>query len=292
VAEMGFDVVYLTPIHPIGHTNRKGRDNSPVAGPGDPGSPWSIGDESGGHDAVHPDLGTTDDVRSLTRAAATYGIEIALDFAINCSADHPWLRQHPEWFNHRPDGTLKYAENPPKRYQDIYNVNWDSEDWKGLWEALLSVVLHWVDCGIRVFRVDNPHTKPAPFWAWLIDQVHARDRDVVFLSEAFTRRPVMQQRRPRGVAGGHVESVQRCHRAAHHHIRQRPGTALDPGNRPVVNRLPRQRTTSHRSPGPLHSSPVGGQPEPHRNTALRHAARSAQPSEALAARRSSRAAAV
>ena len=160
--------------------------------PGDPGSPWSIGDETGGHDAVHADLGTIDDVRSLTRAAASYGIEIALDFAINCSADHPWLRQHPEWFNHRPDGTLKYAENPPKRYQDIYNVNWDSEDWKGLWEALLSVVLHWVDCGIRVFRVDNPHTKPAPFWAWLIEQVHARDHDVVFLSEAFTRRPVMQ----------------------------------------------------------------------------------------------------
>ncbi len=192
LAELGFDVVYLPPIHPIGHTNRKGRDNSPIAGPGDPGSPWSIGDESGGHDAVHMELGTTDDVRSLTRAAATYGIEIALDFAINCSADHPWLRQHPDWFNHRPDGTLKYAENPPKRYQDIYNVNWDSEDWQGLWEALLQVVLHWVDCGIRVFRVDNPHTKPAPFWTWLIEQVHAQDRDVVFLSEAFTRRAVMQ----------------------------------------------------------------------------------------------------
>jgi len=192
LAELGFDVVYLPPIHPIGHTNRKGRNNSPIAEPGDPGSPWSIGDESGGHDAVHADLGTTDDVRSLTRVAAEHGIEIAMDFAVNCSADHPWLRQHPEWFNHRPDGTLKYAENPPKRYQDIYNVNWDCEDWQGLWDALLQVVLHWVDCGVRTFRVDNPHTKPAAFWAWLLEQVHARDHDVVFLSEAFTRRAVMR----------------------------------------------------------------------------------------------------
>ena len=192
LAELGFDVVYLPPIHPIGHTNRKGPNNSLVAGPDDPGSPWSIGDESGGHEAVHAVLGTTDDVRSLTAAAAAHGIEIALDFAIQCSADHPWLREHPEWFNHRPDGTLKYAENPPKRYQDIYNVNWDCEDWQGLWDALLQIVLHWVDCGVRVFRVDNPHTKPAPFWAWLIEQVHAVDHDVVFLAEAFTRRAVMR----------------------------------------------------------------------------------------------------
>ncbi len=192
LAELGFDVVYLPPIHPIGHTNRKGRDNSLVAGPKDPGSPWAIGDETGGHDAVHRDLGTRKDLISLTKAASKLGVDICLDFAIQCSADHPWLTQHPEWFHHRPDGTLKYAENPPKRYQDIYNVNWESPDWRGLWEALRDVVLGWVDCGVKVFRVDNPHTKPFAFWTWLIEQVHARDRDVVFLAEAFTRRAVMR----------------------------------------------------------------------------------------------------
>jgi starch synthase (maltosyl-transferring) len=192
LAELGFDVVYLPPIHPIGHTNRKGRNNSLTAGPADPGSPWAIGDETGGHDAIHPDLGTLEDLRSLTRAAHDLGLDIALDFAIQCSADHPWLKQHPEWFHRRPDGTLKYAENPPKRYQDIYNVNWESPDWRGLWDALLEVMLHWVDAGVKVFRVDNPHTKPFPFWAWLIERVHAHDRDVIFLAEAFTRRAVMR----------------------------------------------------------------------------------------------------
>jgi len=192
LAELGFDVVYLAPIHPIGRTNRKGRDNALIAGPKDPGSPWAIGDESGGHEAVHPELGTLDDVRSLTAAAAEHGIDICLDFAIQASADHPWLTQHPEWFHRRPDGTLKYAENPPKRYQDIYNFNWDSPDWRGLWDAFLEVVLQWVECGVKVFRVDNPHTKPFEFWAWLIEHVHARDRDVVFLAEAFTRRSVMR----------------------------------------------------------------------------------------------------
>ncbi len=192
LAELGFDVVYLAPIHPIGHTNRKGRDNALIAAPGDPGSPWAIGDAGGGHDAIHPDLGTEDDLRQLTRAAADLDMDIALDFAIQCSADHPWLTEHPEWFHRRPDGTLKYAENPPKRYQDIYNVNWDSPDWRSLWEALLAVVLKWVGCGVKVFRVDNPHTKPFAFWAWLIDEVHARDRDVIFLAEAFTKRSVMR----------------------------------------------------------------------------------------------------
>jgi starch synthase (maltosyl-transferring) len=192
LAELGFDIVYLPPIHPIGHTSRKGANNSLVAGPNDPGSPWAIGDEMGGHEAVHSDLGTIDDLRSLTAAAAEHGIDIALDFAIQCSADHPWLREHPEWFHRRPDGTLKYAENPPKRYQDIYNVNWDSPDWRGLWEALRSIMLQWVDCGVKVFRVDNPHTKPYAFWAWLIEEVHAHDRDVVFLAEAFTKRAVMR----------------------------------------------------------------------------------------------------
>jgi starch synthase (maltosyl-transferring) len=190
--ELGFDVIYLPPIHPIGHTNRKGRNNALTAGPTDPGSPWAIGDETGGHDAVHPDLGTIDDVKDLAASARQHGLEIALDFAIQCSADHPWLHEHPEWFHRRPDGTLKYAENPPKRYQDIYNVNWESPDWKSLWDALLNVVLQWVDAGITVFRVDNPHTKPFEFWRWLIENVHAQNRDVVFLAEAFTRRSVMR----------------------------------------------------------------------------------------------------
>ena len=140
LAELGFDVVYLPPIHPIGMTNRKGANNSLTAAPGDPGSPWAIGDASGGHDAIHPELGTIDDLRALTASAREHGIDIALDFAIQCSADHPWLTEHPEWFHRRPDGTLKFAENPPKRYQDIYNVNWDSPDWRSLWQALLDVV--------------------------------------------------------------------------------------------------------------------------------------------------------
>ena len=192
LAELGFDVVYLPPIHPIGHTNRKGRNNSLTAGPTDPGSPWAIGDEHGGHDAVHPELGTIEDLRQLTATASSYDLDIALDFAIQCSADHPWLREHPEWFHRRPDGTLKYAENPPKRYQDIYNVNWDSPDWRNLWEALKTIMLGWVQCGVKVFRVDNPHTKPFPFWEWLIGEVHKVDRDVVFLAEAFTKRAVMR----------------------------------------------------------------------------------------------------
>ena len=192
LAELGFDIVYLPPIHPIGHTNRKGANNALSAAPGDPGSPWAIGDETGGHDAVHPELGTLDDLRSLTQTAHQYGIDICIDFAIQCSADHPWLSEHPEWFHLRPDGTLKYAENPPKRYQDIYNVNWETPDWRNLWDALKDIVLHWVGCGVKVFRVDNPHTKPFPFWEWLIEEVHAVDRDVIFLAEAFTRRSVMR----------------------------------------------------------------------------------------------------
>jgi starch synthase (maltosyl-transferring) len=192
LAELGFDVVYLPPIHPIGLTNRKGANNSLAARPEDPGSPWAIGDRSGGHDAIHPDLGTEADLRSLTNAARELDIDIALDFAIQCSADHPWLTEHPEWFHRRPDGTLKYAENPPKRYQDIYNVNWESPDWRSLWNALREVVLKWVECGVRVFRVDNPHTKPFAFWVWLIDEVHTRDPGVIFLAEAFTKRAVMR----------------------------------------------------------------------------------------------------
>jgi starch synthase (maltosyl-transferring) len=193
LADLGFDVVYMTPIHPIGVTNRKGRNNTLVAGPDDPGSPYAVGAEDGGHDAVHPDLGTVDDVRSLCATAREHGMDVCMDFAINASADHPWLAEHPEWFHRRPDGTLKYAENPPKKYQDIYNVNWESEDWRGLWEEWRRIFLFWVDCGVKVFRVDNPHTKPFRFWEWLIEEVHKVDRDVIFLAEAFTRRVVMRE---------------------------------------------------------------------------------------------------
>jgi starch synthase (maltosyl-transferring) len=186
-AELGVDVIYFPPIHPIGRTNRKGRNNSETAEPGDVGSPWAIGSAKGGHDAIDPSLGTEKAFRALVAEAKGLGIEIALDFAIQCSPDHPWLKEHPEWFFRRPDGTLKYAENPPKRYQDIYNVDFGSEDWRGLSQALLEVVRHWVDCGVTVFRVDNPHTKPVPFWEWLIREVRQENADVIFLSEAFTR---------------------------------------------------------------------------------------------------------
>ena len=194
LAELGFDVLYLPPVHPIGATNRKGRNNALTAGPEDPGSPWAIGHhEFGGHDALHPELGDWDDFDAMIAAARESGIDVALDFAIQCSADHPWLTEHPEWFHRRPDGTLKYAENPPKKYQDIYNVNWNCEDWQGLWNALFTILKGWVDRGVRVFRVDNPHTKPFPFWEWAIGEIRKTDPDVLFLAEAFTRRRVMQQ---------------------------------------------------------------------------------------------------
>jgi starch synthase (maltosyl-transferring) len=187
LAELGFDVAYFPPIHPIGHTHRKGRNNTLEAAPGDPGSPWAIGGPEGGHTAINPELGTIEDFDRLVAGAEELGLDIALDFAIQCSPDHPWLDEHPEWFHRRPDGTLKYAENPPKRYQDIYNVNFDSEDWEGLWLALRDVVLFWVGHGVKAFRVDNPHTKPIPFWEWLIREVQSAHPDVFFLSEAFTR---------------------------------------------------------------------------------------------------------
>jgi starch synthase (maltosyl-transferring) len=191
LAELGFDVVYLPPIHPIGVSNRKGRNNAVTAKKNDVGSPWAIGGKEGGHTAIHPDLGTMDDFDRLVARGREVGIEIALDFAIQCSPDHPWLKEHPEWFHRRPDGTLKYAENPPKRYQDIYNVNFESENWRELWQALLEVVLFWVSHRVRVFRVDNPHTKPVAFWEWLIAEVRQVDPGVVFLSEAFTRPAMM-----------------------------------------------------------------------------------------------------
>jgi starch synthase (maltosyl-transferring) len=191
LAELGFDVLYLPPVHPIGTTNRKGKNNALVAAKGDPGSPWAIGSPAGGHEAVNPELGTVEEFEAMVAAGRESGCEICIDFAIQTSPDHPWLAAHPEWFNRRPDGTLKYAENPPKRYQDIYNVNFDSEDRQGLWEALRDVVQVWVDRGVKVFRVDNPHTKPVPFWEWLIADIRSRDPEVIFLSEAFTRPAMM-----------------------------------------------------------------------------------------------------
>ena len=191
LAELGFDVVYLPPIHPIGLTNRKGKNNAETAAEGDVGSPWAIGGPEGGHTAIHPGLGTLRDFERLVERGRTLGCEICIDYAINASADHPWLAEHPEWFHRRPDGTLKYAENPPKRYQDIFNFNFGSDDWQGLWNALLDVMLHWVARGVHCFRVDNPHTKPVAFWEWLIKEVRAVEPDVIFLSEAFTRPAMM-----------------------------------------------------------------------------------------------------
>jgi starch synthase (maltosyl-transferring) len=192
LAELGFDVVYFPPIHPIGRTGRKGRNNTLPADPGDPGSPWAIGAKEGGHDAVHPELGTLADFDRLVARAHEFGLEIAIDFAIQCSPDHPWLREHPGWFQHRPDGSIKYAENPPKRYQDIVGLDWECEDWQGLWTALRDVVLHWVAHGVSIFRVDNPHTKPLAFWEWLIADVRRDHPEVIFLSEAFTRPATMR----------------------------------------------------------------------------------------------------
>jgi starch synthase (maltosyl-transferring) len=191
LGDAGFDVLYLPPIHPIGRTNRKGRNNVERAEPGDVGSPWAIGGPEGGHDAIDPGLGTEEDLAGLVAAMREHGMELALDLALQCSPDHPWLVEHPEWFQHRPDGTLKYAENPPKRYQDIHNLDWDTRHRKGLWNAIRDVVLRWCDAGVTVFRVDNPHTKPVPFWEWLITEVRKRHPETVFLSEAFTRPAMM-----------------------------------------------------------------------------------------------------
>jgi starch synthase (maltosyl-transferring) len=192
IAAMGFDVVYFPPIHPIGRINRKGRDNAPVAEPGDPGSPYAIGSAEGGHDAIHPALGTFADFRRLRDAAAEHGLELALDFAIQCAPDHPWLTEHPDWFVWRPDGSIRYAENPPKKYEDIVNVDFYAPGAiPSLWLALRDIVLFWAGEGIRLFRVDNPHTKPLPFWEWLIADIRARHPDAVFLAEAFTRPKLM-----------------------------------------------------------------------------------------------------
>jgi len=187
VAEMGFDVVYLPPIHPIGRVHRKGRNNARVCEPGDVGSPWAIGSDEGGHDAIHPELGTLDDFRSLVRTAAELGMEIALDFALQCAPDHPWASEHPEWFFIRADGSIRYAENPPKKYEDIYPLNFWCENREELWAACRDLLLYWIEQGVRCFRVDNPHTKPLAFWEWAIREVQREHPDVLFFAEAFTR---------------------------------------------------------------------------------------------------------
>ena len=189
---MGFDVIYLPPIHPIGHANRKGRNNSITSEPGDPGVPWAIGSEAGGHKAVEPSLGTLADFDWLQKEVRKRGMEIALDFALNCSPDHPYVKEHPEWFYKRPDGTIKYAENPPKKYEDIYPLNFRCENWRELWAEIKSIVLFWAERGVRIFRVDNPHTKPVAFWEYLITGVREKYPDTIFLSEAFTRPKMMK----------------------------------------------------------------------------------------------------
>jgi starch synthase (maltosyl-transferring) len=193
VRELGFDVLYLPPIHPIGREKRKGKNNSLTPAPDDVGSPWAIGSVEGGHKAVHPELGTLDDFRHLVSTARRMGIEVALDIAFQCAPDHPYVKAHPEWFTWRPDGTVQYAENPPKKYQDIYPFNFESEDWMGLWEELKSVFEFWVKQGVTIFRVDNPHTKPFPFWEWAIRELKSSHPELVFLSEAFTRPKIMHR---------------------------------------------------------------------------------------------------
>ena len=193
LAALGFDVVYLPPIHPIGVSGRKGPDNALTARKGDPGSPWAIGAAEGGHTAIHPELGTPADFRSLVAEAQVHGLEIALDIAFQCSPDHPWVTEHPEWFRHRPDGSIQFAENPPKRYEDIYPIDFDTADRDGLWAGLKGVVDHWIGEGVRIFRVDNPHTKPFAFWEWLLAEVRAEHPDVLFLAEAFTRPRVLER---------------------------------------------------------------------------------------------------
>jgi starch synthase (maltosyl-transferring) len=192
IAGMGFDVLYFTPIHPISYSKRKGRNNSLVSVPGDPGVPYAIGSDEGGHDAIHPDLGTFDDFHHLVAEAANYGMEIALDIALQGSPEHPWLKEHPDWFYVRPDGTIKFGENPPKKYEDMYPLNFQSEAWREMWEEMRRIILFWVGHGVKTFRVDNPHTKPTVFWEWLIAEVRREHPEVIFLSEAFTRPKVMK----------------------------------------------------------------------------------------------------
>ncbi len=193
VAQMGFDVLYFPPIHPIGEVNRKGKNNSLTAAKDDPGSPWAIGNRKGGHKAIHPQLGTLNDFKKLVIAAKNMGIEIAMDIAFQCAPDHPYVKEHPQWFIWRPDGTVQYAENPPKRYEDILPFNFETDDWENLWEELKSVIDYWLDAGVTVFRIDNPHTKAFRFWEWTIGEVRSKHPEVIFLAEAFTRPRIMER---------------------------------------------------------------------------------------------------
>ena len=193
IAGMGFDILYLPPIHPIGRAERKGKNNSTTPLPGEPGSPWAIGAAEGGHKAIHPQLGSLEDLKTLVGKAKELGIDVALDIAYQCSPDHPYVKEHREWFRERPDGTVQYAENPPKKYQDIYPFNFDTGRAQELWEELKSIVVYWIEQGIHVFRVDNPHTKPFAFWEWMIGEVKRDHPETIFLSEAFTRPKVMYQ---------------------------------------------------------------------------------------------------
>jgi starch synthase (maltosyl-transferring) len=193
IANMGFDTLYFPPVHPIGEVNRKGKNNTTEAKKGDVGSAWGIGSQHGGHKDIHPELGTKEDFKDLVVKAKEHGIEIAMDYALQAAPDHPWVTSHPDWFKWRPDGTVQYAENPPKKYQDILPIYWESEDYKNLWNECLDILLEWIDCGVRMFRVDNPHTKPYYFWNWIIAQVKKKYPDVIFLAEAFTKPKVMQQ---------------------------------------------------------------------------------------------------
>jgi len=204
IQEMGFDVLYLPPIHPIGHVKRKGKNNAPTAEDGDVGSPWAIGSKDGGHTAIHPELGTLKDFKALVKAAEDHGIELAMDIAFQCAPDHPWVKAHPQWFKWRPDGTVQYAENPPKKYEDILPIHFETDDWQNLWEALRDVVAYWVEQGVKIFRVDNPHTKPFAFWEWMIAEIKRRDPDVLFLSEAFTRPKVMYKLAKAGFTQGYT----------------------------------------------------------------------------------------
>jgi starch synthase (maltosyl-transferring) len=212
IAAMGFDVLYMTPIHPIGTTNRKGPNNTLVAGPNDPGSPYAIGAATGGHTAIEPALGTLEDFDRFQQVVHQHGMELVLDFAIQASPDHPWVREHPEWYYHRPDGTIKYAENPPKKYEDIYPLNFQSEAWRSLWAEMRDVILFWARRGVRMYRVDNPHTKPLDFWEWLIREVQSEFPDVVFLSEAFTRPKVMKALAKAGFTQSYTYFTWRNHR--------------------------------------------------------------------------------
>jgi starch synthase (maltosyl-transferring) len=213
IAAMNFDVLYLPPIHPIGKVNRKGKNNSTTAQPGEPGSPWAIGSEEGGHKSIHRELGTLQDYQRLIAEARKVGIDVAMDIAFQCAPDHPYVKEHPEWFRQRPDGTIQYAENPPKKYQDIYPFDFETEQWKDLWIELRDVIFYWIEAGVKIFRADNPHTKPIPFWQWVIAETNKKYKDIIFLAEAFTRPKIMSSLAKVGFTQGYTYFTWRVNKA-------------------------------------------------------------------------------